>query len=233
MSDTIEARLGRLARELRVEVPADLEAAVMARVVSAPAPSRRSRARRWLVGLLVVVLGAGAAASPVGATILDWFGFHGVAVTEGQPPVTDEPTPPAEPADVSLEEAAALAGFTPRVPTELGAPDGVSVSGDNLLVSLSWGSGAGTVRLDQFRGTIEPLFWKSVDESRFVSLDVGDALWLPNPHHVSVVADDGTLHRLPPRLASPTLVWPHGVVTLRLEGDLTLARATEIANSAN
>ena len=147
--------------------------------------------------------------------------------------VTDEPTPPAAPADVSLDEAAALAGFAPRVPAELGAPDGVSVSGDHLLVSLSWGSGADTIRLDQFRGTIEPFFWKSVDESRFVSLQVGDALWLPNPHDVSVVADDGTLHRLPPRLAAPTLVWPHGVVTLRLEGDLTLARAAEIANSVD
>ena len=57
----------------------------------------------------MVLLGAGAAASPVGATILEWFGFHGVAVSEGQPPVTDEPTPPAEPPDVSLDEAAALA----------------------------------------------------------------------------------------------------------------------------
>lgn len=232
MSDTLDTQLAGLARDLRVDVPIDLEAAVMARVASERAPSRPLRLKRWLAGLLVVLLGAGAAASPVGATILDWFGFHGVAVTEGQPPATDEPTPPAEPAG-SLAEAEALAGFAVRVPEELGAPDGVSVSRDHLLVSLSWGTGADTIRLDQFRGTIEPLFWKSVDESQIVTLAVGDALWLPHAHHVSLVADDGTLHRLPPRLAAPTLVWPHGLVTLRLEGDLTLERATEIANSTD
>ena len=188
--------------------------------------------RRWIVGLFLAVLGAGAVASPVGASILDWFGFHGVAVVEDQSPVTDEPTVPAEPAGMSLDEAAELVGFTPLVPAELGAPDGVTVSADRLVSSRSAGGAvADTVRLDEFRGTIEPLFWKSVDESRIVSVAVGDALWLPTAHHVSVVAADGTVRRLPSRLAAPTLVWPHGDLTLRLEGDHTLERAVEIADS--
>lgn len=233
MSDTLETRLRELAGAVHVEVPTGLEAAVMARVVNEAAPSRPRRLRRWIAGLFLALLAAGAVASPVGATILDWFGFHGVAVVEDQSPVTEEPTVPAEPAGTALDEAAELAGFTPMVPAELGAPDGVSVSPDRLVVSLSWGTGADTVRLDEFRGTIEPLFWKTVQESRIVSVAAGDALWLSTPHYVSVVADDGTTRRLPPRLAAPTLVWPQGDLTLRLEGDHTLERAVEIADSTS
>jgi hypothetical protein len=231
MSEIIETQLRELAGAVRVEVPAALEAAVMARVVNEPTPSRPRRLRRWIVGLLLAVLGVGAVASPVGATILDWFGFHGVAVVEDRSPVTEEPTVPAETAGTTLDRAAELAGFMPLVPAELGAPDGVSVSADRLVVSLTWGTGADTVRLDEFRGTIEPLFWKAVAESRIVSLAVGDALWLSTPHHVSVVTQDGTTRRLASRLAAPTLVWPQGDLTLRLEGDHTLERAVEIADS--
>lgn len=230
MSDALDTRLRELAGAVHVEVPSGLEAAVMARVAE-PAPSRPRRLGRWIAGLLLALFAVGAVASPVGASILDWFGFHGVNVVEDQPSVTTEPSVPAEPAGMSLEEAAALAGFTPRVPAELGAPDGVSVSADGRILSLSWGSGDETVRLDEFRGTIEPYFWKGVDDSRIVTLDTGDALWLPTPHEVSVVAEDGTALRLPPRLAAPTLVWTYGDLTLRLEGDHTLGRATEIAQS--
>ena len=231
MSETLEARLRELAVAVRVEVPADLEATVMARV-NDPSPARPRRLRRWIAGLFLALLGAGAVASPVGASILDWFGFHGVNVVEGQPPVTEEPTVPAEPAAVDLDEAAELAGFTPLVPAALGTPDGVAVSADRRVVSLSWGSGADTVRLDEFRGTIDPQFWKTAQDASIVTIAVGDALWLPTAHHVEVVADDGTRQRLAPRLAAPTLVWTQGDLTLRLEGDHSFEAAVEIAESA-
>jgi hypothetical protein len=230
MSDMLEARLRELAHDVRVDVPAGLKASVLARI-NQPAPTPSRRLRRWFIGLFLALLGAGAVASPVGASILDWFGFHGVNVIEGQPSVTDEPTVPAEITGLSLEEAADLAGFTPLVPAELGDPDGVAVSADRRLVSLSWGSGSDTVRLDQFRGAIDPLFWKMVDTATIVTIRAGDALWLPTAHHVIVVADDGTRQQLAPRLAAPTLVWPQGVLTLRLEGDHPLQRAIEIADS--
>ena len=40
-------------------------------------------------------------------------------------------------------------------------PDGVGVSADRRVVSLTWGAGADTIRLDQFDGTLDPAFWKS------------------------------------------------------------------------
>lgn len=232
MSDTLETRLRELARDVRVDIPSGLESAVMARI-NQPPPKPSRGVRRWIVGLFLALLGIGAVASPVGATVLEWFGFHGVAVVEDQPPVTEEPTVPAEPAGMTLDRAAELAGFTLVVPGELGEPDGVSVSADRRVVSLSWGSGDETVRLDEFRGDIDPVFWKTVAYSSIVTISAGDALWLPTAHHVQVVADDGTTRRLPPRLAAPTLVWSQGALTLRLEGDQTLERAVTVADSTH
>ncbi|PUA79044.1 hypothetical protein [Nocardioides currus] len=234
MSDALEARLRELGRDVRVEVPRDLEAAVMTRVRAAPVPSvgRRTRLRRWVAGAFLGLLGVGVVASPVGASVLDWFGFHGVVVVGGQPRATDEPTVPGEPAGLGLDAAADLAGFTPVVPALLGDPDGVAVSADGEIVSLSWGSGEDTVRLDEFRGSIDPMFLKSVDQSRIVTIDAGVALWLATPHDVGVVTDDGSTRRLDARLAAPTLVWTQGDLTLRLEGDRTLEQAVAIAESA-
>ena len=231
MSEPLEVRLRELAHDLHVEVPGGLEAAVLARIAQEPAASRPRRLGRWIGGLLLALLGVGVVATPVGASLLDWFGFHGVAVVEGRRTPTEEPTVPAVPEGMSLDRAAERVGFTPLVPGELGAPDGVSVSADDRLVSLSWGSGPDTVRLDQFEGTVDPLFWKTATDATFLSVEAGDALWLPRPHHVRVVAEDGSKRRLAPRLAAQTLVWVQGDLTLRLEGDQSLERAVEIADS--
>jgi hypothetical protein len=227
MPDAIEQRLADLAHDLRVDVPDGLDAAVMERVRGAR-PARRWR--RWVAGLLLGVLAGGVVASPVGATIREWLGFHGVAVTSGDP-VTTSPTVPAASGDADLEAAAGQAGFAPVVPDAWGAPDAVEVSDDGLVVSLSWTTDDGTVRLDEFRGTVEPLFWKTAPEAEHVAVAGRDALWLPMPHRVTVLGPDGDVRQLHSRLAAPTLVWLHDDLTLRLEGDLDLDEAVAVAES--
>lgn len=66
MPDALEERLVELATDIRVDVPDGLEAAVMARVRATRPPARW---RRWVVGLLLGLLGAGVVVSPVGATL--------------------------------------------------------------------------------------------------------------------------------------------------------------------
>jgi hypothetical protein len=223
----VETRLTRLAGDLRVEVPAGLEAAVMTRVRDAR-PQRRWR--RWVAGILLGLLGVGVVASPVGASIREWLGFHGVAVIAGDP-VSETPTVPPAAGTSSLEEAAAVVGFTPVVPDALGPPERVAVSSDGLVASLSWTTEDGTVRLDQFRGDVEPLFWKTTPEAERVSVGLHEALWLPTAHEVAVVSPDGGVRQLRSRLAAPTLLWVLDDLTLRLEGDLELAEATAVAES--
>jgi hypothetical protein len=223
----VETRLTRLAADLRVEVPDGLEAAVLTRV-RAGRPQRRWR--RWAAGLFLGLLGVGVVASPVGASIREWLGFHGVAVSTGDP-VTGTPTVPPATGTSSLEDAAAAVGFTPVVPAVLGPPDHVAVSRDGLVASLSWTTEHGTVRLDEFRGDVEPLFWKTTPEAERVVVGLHEALWLPTAHEVTVVSPDGDVRQLPSRLSAPTLLWVVDDLTLRLEGDLDLVEATEIAES--
>ena len=113
----VETRLSGLAADLPVPVPDGLEAAVMTGYADAP----RRRWRRWVAGLLLGLLGAGVVASPVGASIREWLGFHGVAVRSGDP-VTETPTVPPAAGTPDLERAAAARGFTPVVPAALGRP---------------------------------------------------------------------------------------------------------------
>jgi hypothetical protein len=107
------------------------------------------------------------------------------------------------------------------------------VSADAAVVSLSWTTDDGTVRLDEFRGTVEPLFWKTTPEAEHTAVGTRDALWLPTPHRVTVLGPAGDVRHLPSRLSAPTLVWLSGELTLRLEGDLELDEAVTVAESVD
>lgn len=232
MSD-LEPLLRSVARELPIVPPAPgLADAVMRRVLLAPVPRRTVRARlRHRLGLLAAAVAAlgvtSLAVSPVGATVADWIGFHGVMVRDADPGAGD-PDVPAEPPGMSLDEAGELVGFPPMVPAELGAPDGVGVSDDRRVLSLSWGSGDDVVRLDEFTDGLDPLFWKTAQDATRVDVAGTDGLWFATPHHI-VVQNGGQSVVVPARTAGQTLVWVVGDRTLRLEGDLTLEQAQRVA----
>jgi hypothetical protein len=168
----------------------------------------------------------------VRAAVADWFGFGGVRVEHGGPGATSAPPPPTVGTGTALDDAAREVGFTPAVPAVLGAPQGVAVSADRRLRSLSWSGGAdGTVRLDQFDSGLDYTFAKRAPGVEFVTVAGDFALWFDEPHDVVVLNEDGSSRRETARLAGHTLIWVHDGTTLRLEGDLSRQRALEIANS--
>ncbi|WP_109508938.1 hypothetical protein [Nocardioides speluncae] len=247
--ERLEEVLRDAGRRAPAPVPPGLAETVLARLADEPAPAvdgRWAAVRRladrvlewargriaWLVAVLVgLVTAVVLVVSPVGATVAEWFGFHGVEVhRDDGPPPTGTPTVPPAGDDLSLAEADALVDFAPRVPAELGDPDQVTVSADRKLLSMSWGTGSETVRLDQFDGEVEPRFWKSVSDADFVMVGPHDGLWLPTPHEVALLDGDREV-LLPPRLAAQTLLWFEGGVTYRLEGPFTQATAITIAES--
>lgn len=232
----LELVLRDVARDLRTDSSPVVVDAVLERVRQAPVPrptllARLRRRTAAVVALVVALLVTTLAVSPVGATVAEWFGFHGVMVREGTPTGGD-PSVPTEAPGMSLAEAAELVGFTPLVPTVLGAPEGVGVSDDGRVVSLTWGRDGHAVRLDEFTDGLHPFFWKTARDARRVDVAGGDGLWFATPHDI-VVTREGKPETVPPRTAGPTLVWVVGDRTLRLEGDLTLARAVEIADSVS
>jgi hypothetical protein len=224
---------------------------VMARLaapVPAPPPPWRERAgaflarrrRRLAVAVVVVVL-ALTGVPAVRAAVADWFGFGGVRVRlePGTPapsaPGPSSTAPPSVPAVAAGSVAAAQeqVAFRVLVPAALGPPSGVEVSGDRRVVSMSWTvPGAGVVRLDQFDGELDYTFAKSAAGVEFTEVGGDFALWFDRPHEVRWLAAPGQPRRSPPRLAGRTLIWQVDGTTLRLEGDLDLARAREIAESA-
>jgi hypothetical protein len=226
-------------------------AGVMGRVAGAPVPvaGRRVRVRRWvrarrrvlLAGLAAVLAGL-VLAPPVRAGVASLFDFGGVAVR-----ITPSATPSAPGAvgrcgALSPDAAARRAGFRPPVPRELGPPDAAGVSADGRMVSLCWaGGGAGSggdVRLDAFRGTLDPLVGKTSSvPPEWERGATGTALWFPEPHRLELLlhdpGGDGTYERTV-RTAGPTLLWQGpDALTLRLEGVPGKPRALRIADSAS
>ncbi|MBD0839245.1 hypothetical protein [Streptomyces sp. TRM68416] len=247
----VERVLGQILAE-QVPVPVAEPSGAAARLRSA----RRWTRARWrsltaaLCGLLTVLV----LTPPVRAAVFDWFGFGGVEVRYDP---SARPTASAEVpgchGSLSLAQAERRAGFAPAVPDALGAPDAVTVTGEpqgRYRVSLCWDEGGRTVRLDEFRASLDVGFAKTVTEhpvwidlSADGRADVGGpdtALWFARPHLLSfwLVDADGAHYTREERTAGPTLLWTHdrgaaadAAVTLRLEGVASKARAVEIARS--
>ena len=133
----------------------------------------------------------------------------------------------------SLSEAEALVAFTPLLPGALGPPEGIEVSADRRLLSMSWTDArGGVVRLDQFDARLDYTFAKRSTGVEFTAVGDAFALWFARPHSVVVLERDGTRRTETARLAGNTLIWQHnGMTTLRLEGDFGMARAVEIAET--
>ncbi|WP_328994569.1 hypothetical protein OG394_08825 [Kribbella sp. NBC_01245] len=187
------------------------------------------RGWRKVVAVVVVVLAGLLAVPPVRATVADWFGIGGVVVRPMPGPGPSEASPPPTAGTgVTLAEAGKLAGFAPLVPTALGKPDGIEVSADRRVVSMSWGSGEKTIRLDQLEDRLSPYFEKQL-HGTFELTRKG--FWFETPHELHVVDSVGQAHMEPPRTAGRTLVWKTETRTFRLEGALTKDRALAIADS--
>lgn len=217
-----------------------LVAAVMARVEQEPAPSPVRRWWAWLTSrrkavsaALAGVLIALALTPPVRATVAEWFDFGGVVVRESPAPAPPSaPPPPSAGSELSVDDAARLVDFRPVIPAELGRPDGVDVSDDRRVLSLSWSDTPdGPVRLDQFDGRLAPVFRKAA--AAFSVIEVGgvDYLWLSQPHEVVIVDPEGRERTETARLAGHTLIWERNGTTMRLEGDVSRQRAIAIARS--
>ena len=205
-------------------VSEDLTAAVLSRVASLPVRRRlRDRWRAFVAGFLVLIAGA-ALTPPVRATVAEWLNIGGVrAQPVGTGPST-APPPPGVPGHLSLEEAARVAGFTPAVPSSLGAPAGVEAS--TGFVAVGWDG----VRLEQFRAEVSPMYIKKYYASLEFVPDI-NGYWFKTPHEL--VLEDPAGKERSVRIAGPTLVWVRDGVTFRLEGVTVKARAVELARGTS
>lgn len=121
-----------------------------------------------LAGLLALL-----AAPPVRAEVAEWLGFAGVQVRldpESPSRSAAAPPPPRAPGDTPLVEASALVAFSPVVPALLGAPDGVEVSADRRILSMTWDTDSGVVRIDQIDAGLDYAMAKTASDVTYTEV---------------------------------------------------------------
>ena len=157
-----------------------------------------------------------------------------VSAPPGPVPVSPSPLPNETPS--SLEDARLRARFPVGAPAALGAPEqvilvDVDAAGAPRVVSLLYRGG--TIRLDEFDGTMDDIFMKSAPGATWVEVGPDRGLWLPEPHPLTYVDREYGQRTEASRLAGPTLIWQSGQVTCRLEGIGSLAEARAVAMSVS
>lgn len=241
--------MAELDRELillgrRVDWPPEPQLAPRVRARLAEEPRRPFPWRRTLVvalAVLAVAIAATFAVPSARTAILRWLGLEHVRVVEVE---HLPPTRKLSQADLgrktTLARAAAEAGFAPL--TLPRRPDAVYVvrTDGSVRMTLVYGSVAHPrLLLSEFRGVGVTKFVQKLVGSgtKVENVRVGRApgLWLSGaPHAVYYATSDNfdLIYINPPLLAGNTLVWERadGLV-VRLEGDLSKAKALELAKS--
>jgi hypothetical protein len=231
--------LERELRSLDVEWPETPELAERVRARLEPTrPSRWKSLRRPLAIALVVAVAAVAATLALSpgarSALLELFHLKGVTVE-----LVDElpEVPVRRTLDlgerVTLAEAQRRAGFRLLTSEELGPPDAV-YERDGFVTFLYGAREEPRLLLSQFRGFVDELFVKKLGKRatgvRFVPVAGGSGVFMGGkPHFFWFLTADGRRVDDEPYLAGTTLLWERGDLTLRLEAELTQAKAIALA----
>ena len=221
-------------------------------------PARRSMRRSLLLAaVLALAVVGGALAVRLGLDLLQ-IRFGPVPTLTPAPSPPDEPSPGSSVVvgeslllgrKASLDEVLGISAYRVLVPQPLGPPDLVYVGGaalrgqvafvyaprENLPFSGLLG-GAGLL-ITQNRGEMDQgLASKLLDAglATVENVDVNGApgVWISGkPHIFWYLAPDGTTIPESRRFVGDTLAWERDGVLYRIEGDITLDQALEIARS--
>jgi hypothetical protein len=255
---SLEDALVELGRQVAYPPTRDLAAGVRARLEERGSSGRGAwrRPRRWLLlaAILLVALAAALLLSPgARATLSRWLAVPGVVfITHPAHPI---PTPaPAGAAldlgmPVSLDAARHAVPYRVLVPALAGfrAPDEVYLGDVPRQVALVYrarrslpaagGTGVGLL-LTEFEGSLDPeqaFYFKGLAPGttlRRVTVDGEQGYWLSGHPHLFFYAPPGQSPQAENiRLATNTLLWQRGGLTLRLESALDLDQALQVAAS--
>ena len=204
----------------------------------APAVHARLRGRPQRRRTVLVVVAAALAAvaiafavPPARSAILRFFHLQGARIeyVDRLPDVRTAPLDLGVP--VALEDAGRAAGFRPLASDLLGRPDEVTWDGGLLWYRY----GSTRLLVSQFRARERIDLVKKVVERDTMVIPVTvhgrPGYFITGGTHFLYLAPGGVIREEPVRLGRQVLLWQHGPLTLRLEGDLTLAQALRIAGS--
>ncbi len=223
-----EQELRALAAWVELPEERDLASAVRARLRGRPS---RRRALVLVLAAALVAVAVAFAVPPARSAILRVFHLRGVRIEY----VDRLPSVKTAPLDLGIAiqpaDAERTAGFRPLTSDLLGAPDEVTWDG-----SLLWYRyGRTRLLVSQFRGRERVDLVKKVVEPQTMITPVyvnGEpGYFITGGRHFLYLAAGGVVRQELVRLGRDVLLWQHGPLTLRLEGDLTLGQALRIARS--
>ncbi len=224
----IEQELRALAAWVDLPQERDLAPAVRARLRGRPS---RRRALVLVLAAAVAAVAIAFAVPPARSAILRVFHLRGVRIEY----VERLPSVKTAPLDLGIAirpaDAERATGFRPLTSDLLGAPDEVTWDG-----SLLWYRYGGTrLLVSQFRGRERPELLKKVVEPDTMITPVyvnGEpGYFITGGKHFLYLASGGVVREELVRLGRQVVLWQHGPLTLRLEGDVTLGQALKIARS--
>jgi hypothetical protein len=225
----IERELRDLAAFVDFPDERDLAPAIRARLVPR---SRQRRALALVLAAVVLAVAAAFAVPPARSAILRFFHLRGarIELVDRLPEVRTK-APLDLGVAVALTDAAETAGFEPLRSSLLGDPDRVTWDGAMLWFRY------GNVRLlvSQFRGSQRVELLKKIVEPRTRITPVAvlgqQGYFISGATHFLYLAPTDLIREERVRLARNVLLWQHGALTLRLEGDVTVREALLIASS--
>jgi hypothetical protein len=236
----LEIRLRDLGDELALPWQPDLVGQVASRLHR---PRRRDWRRPLVAALALVALAVAIAFAvpPARSAILRFFHLGAVSVerVETLPPAPHLPLTAGlgEPVDrATAEERAGFRLVLP--PIHGGGPKRVYAPGNEFLATVLNVPVDGKrkpVLLIEIYGQQLGLAKKIVQQKTLVapvSVKGRSGLWIRGPHIVAFVGSSATgLHTPITRDSGSALIWLHGNLTLRLEGNLTERQALKLARS--
>jgi hypothetical protein len=214
----LEHALVALGSELELPAAPDLVPSVRARLE--PRRSRRPLVLA-LAAAVLVPLAAALAVPQARSTVLRFFHLGGVTIerVETLPAADERPLTEGLGPRVPAKDAATVAGFQPLLPPGV---DHVYVNEGAILALLR--AHDRPVLLTEFGGSFyvkKVLGGETPVEEVRVGRDYG--LWVAGARHVFRMPSQA------PRMAGNVLLWTHGDLTLRLEGQITKAEAVRLA----
>jgi hypothetical protein len=223
-----EHELRALAAYVDLPGERDLTGAVRARLRGRP---YRRRAAVLVFAAVLAAIAVAFAVPPARSAILRFFHLRGVRIeyVDRLPNVRTGQLDLGVP--VAPADAERTAGFRPLTSGLLGRPDRVTWDGGLLWYRY----GDTRLLVSQFRGSERPELVKKLvrPETRITPVYVNGepGYFISGAAHFLYLESKGVVRDEPVRLSRQVLLWQHGPLTLRLEGDFTLGEALRIARS--
>lgn len=213
-------------------------------IIHVPARRRHSRESQvrlaWVAAVLAIVLIGMFAIPPIRAAVLQILQIGAVELSIGDGTVVPDARPLVLqdfPGETTLEEATDRLPFALYIPRDFGEPDYVFVPeirniGAHMVVMV-WVAADDPTEIELALYIFDPNVYvpKNVEYVAETEVDGVFAVWTDHPHVIELELDSWVRDAAPVLVENNVLIWVRGHLTYRLEANVSMEDAVQIAES--